>query len=140
MNTMELKQAHAQIHDDIGESLELAATAVETLNNVVHDISSAALNHLEPFLKDEGVRLEQHEPSVQRRVRVGVGDHLRRARTQASKDARPHLRNERARRLGIGYDFQIRIGEQDHFELVQREDVPLEHVDLFEVGGVMHVA
>jgi len=47
MNTMELKQAHAQIHDDIGESLELAATAVETLNNVVHDISSAALNHLE---------------------------------------------------------------------------------------------
>jgi chromosome segregation ATPase len=47
MNTMELKQAHAQNHDEIGESLELAATAVETLNNVVHDISSAALNHLE---------------------------------------------------------------------------------------------
>ena len=47
MNITELKQAHAQSQDDIGESLELAATAVETLNNVVHDISSAALNHLE---------------------------------------------------------------------------------------------
>ena len=40
-------QAHAQCSDDIGQSLELTASVIETINNLLRDILSAALNHIE---------------------------------------------------------------------------------------------